>query len=1447
MANHTLDFINVQEIIGTRRQKHKAIFPIVALLVVIAVFWYLKLIGITVTSDTLCDIKVHTHDSSCYSQGELICNTPEHHHSADCFSRSNADVETVYDWKKTLSGVNLSNNVAENLVNVATTQVGYRESTENFEYNALAEKHGYTRYGEWYGSPYREWNAMFVSFCMNQANIKEASQFRSASATAMQALWQEKKIYFPANEYIGARGDVVFFDTDKDQKADRVGIVVSGSKNVLVVIEGNVDGAVKRVAYQNLETVMGYGRTSMLLQAENIEASKNDSNNQTIVTLAESVGYLNRYIPNSAPQPVMYRMARTTTSAAPAGEPLQTMAEEDHDITYSSSLEQFLVDVSIKSQTGVELESGSTVYIGEVYTIAMEFSEINSGDTWSQFRHNADGYLTYQLPSNLSFKLFTEWHKITATTENGTVEDVGEYFIDATGLLRVKFYEDEFGSNFVEKYSNVDFNIEFNTTVASSGAGGSNIEFSDNINIDLKVDGSSGMDVVKTHGEYDTATNTLEYTIRVEATHGIVKDLILDDEIWENHYVLRDTILVTDLAGNPIDPQPLIMNHPQHNQGADEGVRLYGFPDFSAGNGFLITYKSQVYDYMLSGDTVDMWNGVNLYGKSPNGDSPYAYGDDWLRVELERMQKEGKQAVLTDNNGNTVPVIEWEVVIQKGNQALEGTIIIDTLGEGLDYYTGREILIRRYDVWGNRLPDVYMSWDQVTITGNTMTFTLPEGFGFDIIYYTTYEEPAAGESKNFENTVVANINGQGEEASANTEVVGFVPRVTKTASGNDGEYVTFKIEADVPAIIKDVGGFYLTDLSAFWGYPNDAGHLYVENIPQDMVITATTASGQTVTFTPYVAGGPEENTYILYAPAGGNQMHSFNVYFNTSVIDSVSSKWILGEDAKLTISYRLPFTAKTGTEWTGELTGSDTLEDVLLDGYKLANEAYLNYTLNVTGVGSTVYDYTPKITKKSLVHETGVIDYTVVFNNTVPGTNGNQGYITSAINSVWFNDTFDERLEYVPGSLVVTGYSPWQKDLWLAKFKYNGTVDGNVIKVEGKDFLFYEYNEQASASGWNGLVNAENFKQYYDWIDHGGTFVFTYQLKVKDEYLYTTNYAKFELENTAELTWDNNGTSGPVTETAEFYTGLLHKHVNQDDSKLDFEVHINRKALDILDGVDTLIIQDSMSPNLSVYWDSIQLKYEKSPDEWVYFSSPESEYTYTVKYDVPTNTMIFTVPDSLHIIIGYTTLITESGYIAVENSVKIDGKAEIADIIDAFFLVEEHTGGASGSNHKFVLIKQDGISNIPLPNATFLLYGQKGDPAATAPPGAALTVTTENGTVLKYIGSYTTGPDGTVTIETQYLTIGGPYALVEFTPPEGYEVLKKPVFFYFYDQDPNGVMQTVTTLIAIENYSGNYVLPETGGIGTTLYTAVGFACLGIAATLLMYKRKKRRKEDSAPL
>ena len=130
------------------------------------VFWDLREVGTALTEDQLCTIQADEHTESCYdASGTLICGMDEHVHSAKCFSDANADLETPEIWEMTFT-VPEEANRHEKTALIAESQLGYAESTDNFTLSEDGIRHGYTRYGEWYGNPYGDWNTMFTYFCM---------------------------------------------------------------------------------------------------------------------------------------------------------------------------------------------------------------------------------------------------------------------------------------------------------------------------------------------------------------------------------------------------------------------------------------------------------------------------------------------------------------------------------------------------------------------------------------------------------------------------------------------------------------------------------------------------------------------------------------------------------------------------------------------------------------------------------------------------------------------------------------------------------------------------------------------------------------------------------------------------------------------------------------------------------------------------------------------------------------------------------------------------------------------------------------------------------------------------------------------------------------------------------------------------------------------------------
>ena len=243
---------------------------------------------------------LHVHSDSCYNEnGELICgqlHLEAHVHGEACFklverdekdrlnkkendselplpednyfedgmaeSDPTADVEYAEIWDAMFAELALSGSWADDLLQVAASQLGYRESTSNFMLGARREMKGYTRYGAWYGIPYGDWCAMFVSFCLNYADIPEAYMPRHCSCQSWVELLEERSQFGSAAFTQPQPGDLIFYDFDHDDWADHVGLVfaVDGESGRLTTLEGNRSN---NVALYELgmedPSILGYG------------------------------------------------------------------------------------------------------------------------------------------------------------------------------------------------------------------------------------------------------------------------------------------------------------------------------------------------------------------------------------------------------------------------------------------------------------------------------------------------------------------------------------------------------------------------------------------------------------------------------------------------------------------------------------------------------------------------------------------------------------------------------------------------------------------------------------------------------------------------------------------------------------------------------------------------------------------------------------------------------------------------------------------------------------------------------------------------------------------------------------------------------------------------------------------------------------------------------------
>ena len=237
-----------------RRRLYQTIVSL-SLLVTFAVFWALKITGIGVAGEAFCGKDEHAHSQECSNP----CPLEEHIHDESCYSNIYADLETEDDWEKPLKDIAKGPTVKENLILVAKSQLGYTESTLNFQVDAQGVRRGITRYGQWYGTPYGDWSATFASFCLYYAGARNVPM--GAGPEALRISWETAGLFRSTSSGTPQAGNLLFLNKDTStQGADAVAVITEVSSTTVTVIEGNLEDTVQTVEYlRNDPAIMGFG------------------------------------------------------------------------------------------------------------------------------------------------------------------------------------------------------------------------------------------------------------------------------------------------------------------------------------------------------------------------------------------------------------------------------------------------------------------------------------------------------------------------------------------------------------------------------------------------------------------------------------------------------------------------------------------------------------------------------------------------------------------------------------------------------------------------------------------------------------------------------------------------------------------------------------------------------------------------------------------------------------------------------------------------------------------------------------------------------------------------------------------------------------------------------------------------------------------------------------
>ncbi|MBF0579868.1 Cna B-type domain-containing protein [Erysipelotrichaceae bacterium RD49] len=87
----------------------------------------------------------------------------------------------------------------------------------------------------------------------------------------------------------------------------------------------------------------------------------------------------------------------------------------------------------------------------------------------------------------------------------------------------------------------------------------------------------------------------------------------------------------------------------------------------------------------------------------------------------------------------------------------------------------------------------------------------------------------------------------------------------------------------------------------------------------------------------------------------------------------------------------------------------------------------------------------------------------------------------------------------------------------------------------------------------------------------------------------------------------------------------------------------------------------------------------------------------------------------------------------------------------------------------------------------------------------------------------------------------GTYILKEIEPPQGYAILNEEYTIYLTPNNEQFDNNTLSLNVEVQNTPIPYELPETGGSGTKIYTAVGTILFLAGTSMYGYKRRQQRK------
>ena len=748
---------------------------------------------------------VHHHTDACYAPdytADPICGLKEHHHTVNCLSDPLDGLEDESDWLDK-TGTALTGMWNEDLLTVAQGQLGYEQSEKNFKLDTDDGEtlRYYTRYGQWYGNPYGEWDVMFLSYCLNHAGIPQSAIPQRASTLALRSELRSTGYLLDPDSDIAAYemdadmsvtglqpGDIVFYNAtttetvavadepqiedlspDADTKllqalsapaaaepqteertvsCETVGIVsaVDEASGTLTVISGNVDGKVSEVSLA-LSQLTGMIPVASVQAAESADA-------------AVQSGDITSYVSDFALR------KKDGKSWIPAT-----------DFTTSDSVQaEFdFKDIPVKAlEKGPDGSYFAYIPLPE----GIDCSMLGGGDIKDSDYQDGGG-----VSGKYSFKEEGDHWVVVLNYDKDYIEQHEQDDTKIKGDVSFEFQWDE--SSVTEEGKKKTITI-----------GNHTIEVT--IKNDEKPQPSENkFSLNKKAGKltYDEKTQTayIDYTVTLNVKQDMSGPLTMED-------VLTTSNGFDYVGSNPqIDSSDVKISWADSTSGNGKTLTIGSEGSNIPAGIYTITYRVEKENFGVSADeTGYVQNKISMRKDDESHSS-----DEKTSTSTKLIEKSGKAS--TDKNGDTI--ITWTVKLNSGDakRYLQNAKFTDTIEDGQEYVN------RSFTVKKNGQEDKSA---QPTITGTTLSYGLDDGYNsYTITYKTKVTEHIPLEGLKVSNT--GYIDGDNGLHGSDTGSVDLKDEVLKKeADGNPtvaGDKATLNWKSTID--VDNLNGYVYYDYS----------------------------------------------------------------------------------------------------------------------------------------------------------------------------------------------------------------------------------------------------------------------------------------------------------------------------------------------------------------------------------------------------------------------------------------------------------------------------------------------------------------------------------------------------------------------------------------------------------------------------------------------------------